>query len=155
MDVLKLVDEIEDIVESGGNIPFTKKVMVDSEELLEIIKEIRLRMPDELRQATLIKEEKQKILSDAQSDAENIRNNAEYKIEELIEGEGISKKAEERAKEIITRAQSNAREIRLGAMEYADELFEETQEKLSEMIITINENRKELRGGESEETEEE
>lgn len=146
MDVLKLVDEIEDIVESGGNVPFTKKVMVDADELLEIVKEIRLRIPDEIKQATWIKEEKQRILADAQSDADNIRNDAEYKLEELIEGEGISKKAEERAKEIIIKAQNNAKEIRLGAMEYADSLLLETQENLKEVIILINDNRKELRG---------
>ena len=148
MEVLKLVDEIEDLVESGGNVPFSKKVMVDSEELLDIIKEIRLRIPDEIRQATLIKEEKQRILSDAQSDADNIRNNAERKVQELIEEDEISKKVEERAKEMISKAQMNAKEIRVGAMEYADNLLLETQENLKEVIISINDNRKELRGDE-------
>lgn len=148
MEVLKLVDEIEDLVESGGNVPFSKKVMVDSEEILDIIKEIRLRIPDEIRQATLIKEEKQRILSDAQSDADNIRNNAERKVQELIEEDEISKKVEERAKEMISKAQMNAKEIRVGAMEYADNLLLETQENLKEVIISINDNRKELRGDE-------
>lgn len=148
MEVLKLVDEIEDLVESGGNVPFSKKVMVDSEELLDIIKEIRLRIPDEIRQATLIKEEKQRILSDAQNDADNIRNNAERKVQELIEEDEISKKVEERAKEMISKAQMNAKEIRVGAMEYADNLLLDTQENLKEIIILINDNRKELRGDE-------
>lgn len=146
MDVLKLVDEIEDMIESGGTVPFSKKVMIDSEEILDIIKEIRLRIPDEIKQATWIKEEKQRILADAQNDADNILNDAEYKLEELIEGESITKIAQERAKEIIMKAQNNAKEIRLGAMEYADSLLLETQENLKEVIILINDNRKELRG---------
>ena len=51
-----------------------------------------------------------------------------------------------RAEEIITKAQNNAKEIRLGAMEYADNLLEETQEKLKELINLLNTNRKELKG---------
>lgn len=146
MDVLKLIDEIEDIVENAGSMPFTKKAVVNSEEILDIIKEIRLRIPDEMKQANWIKEEKDRIIADAQNDAENILNNAEYKLEELIEGESITKIAQERSKEILLNAQNNAKEIRLGAMEYADSLLLEAQENLKEVIILLNDNRKELRG---------
>ncbi|MGO1469292.1 MAG: ATPase [Tissierella sp.] len=146
MDIIKLIDEIEDVVENAGSVPFSKKAMVDSEEILEIIKEIRLRLPDELKQASWIKEEKKRILAEAQSDADNILNDAEYKLEELIEGESITKIAQERSKEIIVNAQNNAKEIRLGAMEYADSLLLETQEELKKVIILLNDNRKELRG---------
>lgn len=146
MDVLNLIDEIEDIVENAGSVPFSKKAMIDSEEILDIIKEIRLRLPEEIKQANWIKEEKKRILADAQNDADNIVNDAEYKLEELIVSENITKIAQERSKEIVIKAQNNAKKIRLGAMEYADSLLLETQENLKEMIILINDNRKELRG---------
>ena len=146
MDLLKLVDEIEEVVENGGTVPFTKKVMIDSEELLEIVREIRLQIPEEIKQATLIKEEKQRILSEAQNDANNMLHDAEDKLEVLIEREEVTKIARERAEEIISNAQSNAKEIRLGSMEYADSMLLETQEKLKEVIILLNDNRKELRG---------
>lgn len=146
MEVLKLLDEIEDIVEDGSSLPLTKKVMVDADIILEIIKEIRIRLPDEIKQAVWIKEEKQRILAEAHKDADNMLNEAEYKLEELIENELITKKAKERAEEIISKAQNNAKEIRLGAMEYADSLLSETQGKLKDTINLLNENRKELRG---------
>lgn len=146
MDVLKLINEIEDIVEEGSTVPFSKKIMVDSEEILEIIKEIRIRLPDEIKQAAWIKEEKQRILAEAQKDADTILNEAEYKLEELIDQEGVTKAANERAEEIINKAQTTAKEIRLGAMEYADSLLLETQEQLKDMIGMLNENRKELKG---------
>ena len=146
MDVLKLIDEIEDILEEGSTVPFSKKVLVDSDEVLDIIKELRIRLPDEIKQAAWIKEEKQRILAEAQKDADNMINEAEYKLEELIDQEGITKAAKERAEEIINKAQSTAKEIRLGAMEYADSLLLETQEELKEVISMLNENRKELRG---------
>ncbi|MBC8590472.1 ATPase [Wansuia hejianensis] len=146
MDVLKLIDEIEDILEESSTVPFSKKVMVDVDEILDILKEVRIRLPDEIKQAAWIKEEKQRILAEAQKDADNILNEAEYRLEELIDNEGIMKAANERAEEIISKAQENAKEIRLGAMEYADSLLLETQEHLKNTISLLNDNRKELRG---------
>lgn len=146
MDVLKLIDEIEDIIEEGTTLPFSKKIMVDMDEVLDIIKEIRIRLPDEIKQASWIKEEKQRILAEAQKDADNLINEAEYRLEELIDQEAIIKAAKERAEEIINKSQTTAKEIRLGAMEYADSLLMDTQEQLKDVIGQLNENRKELRG---------
>lgn len=146
MDVLKLIDEIEDIIEAGTSVPFSGKVLVDKVEILEIIKDIRIRLPDEIKQASWIKEERQRILAEAQKDADTIIKEAEYKLEELIDQNEITKKAMGRAEEIINKAQTNAKEIRLGSVDYADSLLLEQQESLKELIILINNNRKELRG---------
>jgi len=146
MDVLNLIDEIEDIIEAGTSIPLSSRVLLNKEEILEIIKEIRIKLPDEIKQASWIKDERQRILADAQKDADNILNEAEYKLEELIDQQEIVRLSNSRADEIISRAQSNAKEIRIGAMEYADGLLLETQENLKNVIQTLNNNRKELRG---------
>lgn len=146
MDVLILIDEVEDIVEAGTSLPFTNKVMVNKDELLDIVKEIRIKLPDEIKQAQWIKDERQRILADAQKDADTLISDAEYKLEELVDQEEIIKVANSRAEEIITRAQNHAKEIRIGAMEYADALLLGTQEELKEIIHLLNENRKELRG---------
>lgn len=146
MDVLRLIDEIEDIVEAGTTVPFSGRVMVDRNELLEIIKEIRIKLPDEIKQASWIKDERQRILAEAQKDADTLLKEAEYRLEELIDQNEITKKAKIRAEEIISKSQVNAKEIRLGAMEYADTLLEETQDNLKEIIQLLNENRKDLRG---------
>lgn len=146
MDVLNLLDEAEDVIEAGTSLPFTNKVMIDKEEILDIIKEIRIKLPDEIKQAGWIKSERQRILAEAQQDADNLINEAEGRLAEMVDEEEVIKKANERAGEIISRAQVNAKEIRIGAMEYADSLLLDTQESLKEVIIMINENRKELRG---------
>lgn len=147
MEVLKLIDEVEDIVEGGSSLPFSSRVMIDKDELLDIIKEIRIKLPDEIKQAAWIKEERERILSDAKSDADKLLVDAEQRLEQLLDKEGISKMANKRAEEIINRAQANAKEIRLGSMEYADNLLLDAQENLKEVIGLLNENRKELRGG--------
>lgn len=145
MDVLILIDEIEDIVEAGSGLPFSNKVMVDQGEILEIIKEIRIKLPDEIKQAAWIKDERQRILAEAQKDADTLMKEAEFKLSELIDQNEITKKASNMAEELITKAQTNAKEIRLGAIEYADSLLLETQESLKEMIHLLNDNRKELK----------
>lgn len=146
MEVLRLLDEIEEILDNASTIPFSNKVMVDADELFEIIREIRIKLPDEIKQASWIKEERQRILAEAQKDADTILNEAELKLKELIDENEITKKAKELAEEIITKAQNNAKEIRLGALEYADNILLETQQSLKNVIETLNENRKELRG---------
>ena len=146
MEVLRLLDELEDILENASTLPFSSKVMVDAEELFEIIREIRIKLPDELKQASWIKEERQRILAEAQKDADTLLSEAELRLEELIEEDEITKKAKERAEEIITKAQTNAKSIRLGALEYADNILLETQENLKEIIELLNNNRQELRG---------
>ncbi len=147
MDVLKLIDEIEDILENASTLPFSNKVVLDADELFEIIREIRIKLPDEIKQANWIKEERQRILAEAQKDADTIINEAESKLEELIDENEITKRAKETAEEIITKAQNNAKEIRLGALEYADNILYEAQQNLKKIIDTLNENRQELRGG--------
>lgn len=148
MDVLKLIDEIEDILENSSSMPFSSKVMVDIDELYEILKEIRLKLPDEIKQATWIKDERQKILAEAQKDADTLLSEAELRLEELIEQDEITKKAKQMSEEIIAKAQTNAKEIRLGTLEYSDNLLLETQENLKDLIDHLNVNRQELRGGE-------
>lgn len=146
MDVLKLLEEIEDIIEDSSTIPLTGKVMIDKEEIFSIIKAIRIKLPDEIKQAEWIKEERQRILAEAQNEADNIVGEVKTHVEEMIEKDEITKLASERANEIVSKAKSNAREIRIGAIEYADELLKELQVKLKDTMQTIEENRSELRG---------
>jgi len=146
MDILQLIEEIEDIIEESSSIPFSGKVMIDKDEILEIIKEIRIKLPDEIKQAGWVKDEKQRILAEAQKEADTIVNEARTHLEELIDHDEITKLAQVRAEEIMSRSQSNAKEIRIGAIEYADNLLMETQEYLKEQIDTLDKNRQELRG---------
>ena len=72
MEIFTLLETLEEMLEQGKKVPFTDKVVVDKEAILEIIKEIRLKLPDELKQAKWVKEERQRILSEAQKEANDI-----------------------------------------------------------------------------------
>ncbi len=146
MNVLKLIEELEDIIENCSSIPFVQKVLVSKGEVLEIIKEIRIHLPDEIKQAQWIKEERQRILAEAQQEADAISEEANKHILSMIDQNEITKLANEQAQKIITQAQNSAKEMRLGAKDYVDSLLESIELDLTDLINTVRENRDELRG---------
>ena len=145
MEILSILETLEDVVEKSVNIPIMGKCLIDKEEILEIIKEIRLKLPDDIKQAKWVKEERQRILLEAQKEANNIIKDAENKITSLVDEHEITKKAYEQANEIVSNAQKNAREIRIGTREYADSLLNKVEEILKETIEVIHVNREELK----------
>ncbi|WP_294986106.1 ATPase [uncultured Fenollaria sp.] len=145
MDVLGLIDEIEDIVETASSLPLTSKVLVQKEELLDIISELRIKLPDEIKQAAWIKEERERIISEANKDAEQIIKETRLKLEELVSKEEVLKEANERAKDIMNKAQIASTNLKRSSLEYSDKLLMNAQENLKDMITTLNENRTELR----------
>ncbi|AEV68833.1 hypothetical protein [Acetivibrio clariflavus] len=145
MEILSIIETLEEVIEKSISVPFSGKCMVDREEILEIIKEMRLKLPDDIKQAKWVKEERQKILLEAQKEANNIIKDAENKIASLIDEHEITKKAYEQANEIVSNAQKNAREIRLGTKEYADNVLSKVEEILEETLEVIRANRKEMK----------
>jgi len=145
MEILSILETLEDLIEKSSGIPLTGKCMVDREEVLEIIKEMRLKLPDDIKQATWIKDERQKILLEAQKEASNIVKDAESRIAALVDEHEITKKAYEQADEIISSSQKNAKEIRLGTKEYADGILDKLEQILRDTLDVIAMNREELK----------
>ena len=145
MEILAILETLEDVVEKSVTVPFSGRCLVDKEEILEIVKEIRLKLPDDIKQAKWVKEERQRILMEAQKEANGIVKDAENKIASLVDEHEITKKAYEQANEIISNAQKNAREIRLGTREYADSILGKVEEILKDTIEVIEINREELK----------
>ncbi len=145
MEILAILETLEDVVEKGVNVPLTGRCLVDKEEILEIIKEIRLKLPDDIKQAKWVKEERQRILLEAQKEANNVVKDAENKISSLVDEHEITKKAYDQANEIISNAQKNAKDIRLGTREYADGVLDKVEEILKDTLEVIQANREELK----------
>ena len=123
MEIFTLLETLEDILENSRSLPFTSKSMVDKEEMLEIIKEIRIKLPDELKQAKWIKEERQRILVEAQKEADGIVKEAENRIISMIDEHEITRKAYEQKAQIIETANEMSREISKGTKDYADAIL--------------------------------
>ncbi len=110
-----------------------------------MIQEIRLKLPDDIKTAKRIAEEKQRIMAEAQQEAENIIRNAESRIAALVDENEITKKAYEQAEVILANTKKNAREIRLGTREYADNILSKVEEILEDTLDVIRLNRQELK----------
>ena len=92
MDALELLDELEDIIDKGASVPFSGRCILDKDELLDVLQEIKLKLPDDLKQAKWIKEERQRILQEAQTEADNLIKSAEDKIIAMVNENEITKK---------------------------------------------------------------
>jgi len=142
---ITVLENLEEYIESCPEIPFTGKCMVNRQEVIEMLKEIKYKLPDEFKQAKWVKEERQRILLEAQKEANNIVKEAENKIIMMIDEHEITKKAYDQANEIIANAQKTAREIRLGTKEYADSILVKVEDTLKQTIEVIHTNREELK----------
>lgn len=144
MEIFTLLETLEEILENSKSIPFSNKGIMDKEEMLEIIKEIRLKLPEELKQAKWVKEERQRILVEAQKEADDIVKEAENRIISMIDEHEITRKAYEQKAEIIETANEMSREISKGTKDYADNILQNIEIALQSALTTIQNNRKEL-----------
>ena len=145
MEVLELIDMLEDVVDKAGGIPLIGKAIVDRDELLDLIEEIRINLPDDLKQAKWVKDERQRILDDASKEAATIIKLAEEKMASLIDDHEITQRAQAQAGEIVGAAQANARDIRQSTKQYVDDHMAALEAKIERTLMTVREHRNELK----------
>lgn len=92
MEIFTLLDNLEDLIENSKKVPLSDKCIIGQEELLDLIKEIRLKLPDELKQAKWVKEERERILAEAKKEADDVVKEAENRIISMIDEHEITKK---------------------------------------------------------------
>ncbi len=145
MDILNLLERIEDIIEDASKFPLSSKVMIDKEEVLEVINEIRLKMPDEINRASWVAKERQRILNEAQNEAEELVSKVTEQQKTLIEESEITRQAKKYADQLIQEAEQKANEMKSGAYDYSDEILSKLQEKIREINNIIEDNREVLK----------
>lgn len=145
MEILQMIDMLEDKVEQSKTIPLLNRALIDRDELLAAIEELRLNLPEDIKQARLIKDERKRILAEAQTEADGIINGAKEKMQKLVDEHEITRKAYEQANQIIATAQKNSRELRMGARQYVDSLFADTDAKLTKAQSIIRKARADVR----------
>jgi len=143
--VIELIDEMQKIVENGSTLPFSSKALINPEEALDILDDIRKALPEELVQAQDIVNRKNAILVEAQNDADRIRSEAKQRLAEMINTNEITRTATEQAEKILENAQNSAKDIRVGTQHYSDKILYNLQVQLKQINDTIEEDRKELR----------
>lgn len=145
MELYDVIENLEDTIEKSLVLPFLKRSLVNKEELLEILKQLRLCLPDEMKKAEWIKQEEQMIIEKAKEEADKIVKNAESQVKNLIDESDITRKAYEQASELIDSAQRNAREIKSGTKQYADKILIKVEDVLRDTLNVVKANRSELK----------
>ena len=137
--IRNLLDKLEDIIDRSQATPFSGKVKVDKQEIYEIIEAIKENLPNQFKQAQWVIEERNKILIDAQKEADEILKNAEERFERLVNEDEITKRAYEQATIISENSKTLAKEMRLGAVDYADEMLAFAEQRVKELMAVIKE----------------
>ena len=145
MEVLTLLETLEEMLNRSASIPLTKRTLIDKDELLSVVNDIKLKLPDELKQAKWVKEERQKILVDAQKEANQLIKEAENRIIAMIDEHEITKKAYEQKTEIIDSSNAFSKDLINGTKKYADDILAELEANLQDKLDIIKDNRKELK----------
>jgi len=138
------LDSIEEFIESHKKNPFTNKIVIDRDKIMELLFDMRSDLPTELKQAHRIIEEHDRIIADARAKAENIRRDAEIEVKSLTQNHEIYRRATEHAAEMVEEAKKDARDIRYNAMDYADEILEKTESMIREAMENIEQQSKYL-----------
>lgn len=137
-NVLSLLEDLQEIFETAKAVPFTNKISVDKDEVFDVLTSIKLQLPNEIKQSKWVIEERNKILIDAQKEADEIIKGAEEKLARLIDENEVTKRAYDQANLIIENSKKASKEMRIGANDYADEVLSMTESKLKEMIEMVH-----------------
>ncbi len=154
VDILKLLDRLEEQVESAIHI-FNKAMFVDLDEFFVLTNKIRASLPDEVKRASRLASDGDRIVQAAREDALQIFEHAKAEaaaiVEEaraqaavLVDSSEIKRLATVQAKEIIAAAESTAREVRAGADEYAREVLANLENYTARIMQTIQRGREKL-----------
>ena len=158
----QLIDEIEEYVEGCKPAPFSQsKIIVQKEQLYELLTELRLKTPDEIKRYQKIIAQKDKIISDAQAQAEQMIEETTNYANALVEEHEIMLKAYEKAEqtinaanaqaeEIVAAANQNAEEMRMSALSYTQSLIGNIQEVVQRSLDIAKTNSEGLINGLSE-----
>lgn len=146
LDIYALLDQLEQLAHGTRRFRFTNKIMIDEDELLDLIDQLRTAIPDEVRQAKRMLSERERILATAQSEAERLVQQAEQDAGKLIDNEKLVAEAKEQADRILQEATETAEQVRSGADQYAADVLRSLEELLSGQLGRVRNGLQQLEG---------
>ena len=137
MAIDKYLDKIDDMLEEAVGLPFTGgKRMVDIEKIRDLIDDIRMHLPQEIKDAKAIVNDREDIIKDARKEAEDIIKRAETKARGLVAEEEITKVAKAKATELLNETYMKTREMERAALDFSENALKKSEDAL---LLTLNE----------------
>lgn len=134
MDILHLVDRLEELFNESRPIPFTHNVVVDEDRILEIIDQMRISIPEEVKKSQQILAQRDRVLAQAQEEANRTISLAKKKAEEMVERDAIVQAAQSRSEQIVEQARAEGERVRQDADDYVVESLSELEAELSRIL---------------------
>ncbi len=139
MDILYLVDRLENLIAGSRKMPLMNQIIIKESDIFNIIEQMRTSIPDEIKQARRIIQEKERILAQAQADASNLLTRAREETERVMQREGLLHAAEERSQELVRRAENQTQNMIQLAEQQAEHLKNDADSYVTETLRNLRE----------------
>jgi len=131
MDILQLVDRLESLLNRSRRLPLMSGVVVNEEEFLEIIDQLRVAVPEEIKAARRMQQDRARVLADANEEAQRMIQGARQQAEELTDQDAVVRNARAHAERILQQAEQQAQAMQRGADEYVMQVLRSLDQHLT------------------------
>ena len=145
MSIDKTIDDLYEILDSSWHLPLSGgKVIADSKEIRCLLEDLRLKLPKEVVQAKNIVQERNRIIDNAKEESEKLIKASEEKIRSMVSQSEIVKNAQMAANKIISEAKSEAKEVKIAANKYVENLMKEVEQAIAAGLTEMKKARQQL-----------
>jgi hypothetical protein len=137
MDILQLIDRLEELFNEARAVPFTHNVVVDEDRMLEVIDQMRIVIPDEVKKAQQVLSSRDRFLAQAQEEADRTIALARDKAEQIAARDNVVVEAQRRADQIIAQARADAEATRREADDYVVDTLVQLQDQLEKVLNQV------------------
>lgn len=134
LDILDLIDQVEHLVGNSLAVPFSGRVMVDREQLLEVVDQMRLSLPEQILQAQDILQDREELLAQAREDAQRLLSEAQERVNVQMQDSELARASEARARDILVAAREQAEQVLEAAKREAQEHQREVDKYVLEAL---------------------
>src|SRR6266851_4309204 len=138
MDILYLVDRLENLIAGSRRMPLVNQIMIKESDILNIVDQLRTTIPDEIKVARRIIQEKERILAQAQADASTLLARAREETERAMNREGLLRAAEARSQELVRQADEHTEQLKIDADSYVAETLRNLKDHLASVEMDIS-----------------
>ncbi len=146
MDLIERIDEMQVLVEEAKSVPLSSSAVINRDEFLEMLAQMKDEVPDEVRQARWMTRDRDELLSRARKEAERIVAEAREQRDRLLSRTEIVHAAEREAERIVDEAKERGVKLRVEAEDYIDQKLAAFEILLNKTLATVAKGREQLRG---------
>lgn len=138
MSIDEILEEMDELLDKASSMPFAShKKVIDGERMRELINDIRLNMPHELKEAKKIEFDCQRILNEAKLNGEAIIRKAEERAAQIVSREAIVTEAKKKAVDMLTKAQAASKNLQKNAVESVAKMLNDTENHYARNLQSI------------------